>query len=188
MARYWPLLTPNTDRSRSFDVSGSGWMHLGRIGPEVARSCPLSRSRAPPWSPEIYLFWRPPVRSCLWACLSSRKIFYSVAFEKSSGKIQAKAHISWVTIPALPVARPGICRFQLNKIKIKSKSPTWWRYWSFLAESVRRGGCVDRGLQRGSFLKSLLCSCILIALTSAPIRARAKHKIPTLVRPYTSEP
>ena len=49
---------------------------------------------------------------------------------------------------------------------------------------------VDRGFKEGSpFLKSLLlifffffsfCSCILIALTSALLRARANHKIPTL--------
>ena len=45
---------------------------------------------------------------------------------------------------------------------------------------VSRAG-VDRGSKEGFLFWYLsFCSCILIALTSAPIRARAKHKIPTL--------
>ena len=40
---------------------------------------------------------------------------------------------------------------------------------------------VDRGSKEGFlFWDFSFCSCILIALTSALLRARAKHKIPTL--------
>ena len=40
---------------------------------------------------------------------------------------------------------------------------------------------VDRGANEGFlFWSPFLCPCILIVLTSAPIRARKKHQIPTL--------
>ena len=45
----------------------------------------------------------------------------------------------------------------------------------------RQTAYVDRGPKEGFlFWNHSSCSCILIALTSAPIRARAKHQIPTL--------